>query len=108
MKRLTNLMHSLLCCKAHPSQLEKIRELRSDDRYCMFYLEQTFDEAWEMKDHADWEEQAKQFLTDFELKDANEAYQVLLIAVDLLRAAAPHMERYPLIKQLLIKLIEVS
>jgi len=85
--------------------MEQIKTQKENPDVCMFYLEQIFDTAWELRDHRKWEEEAEQLLRDLQVETPDEAFNLLNKSLAITRGAGPLVAQHPKLKPLLVKLI---
>lgn len=60
-KTVTNLLHNIFCRVEHSDEITDLVKGR-DDSKCYYYLEETLEDCWSLKDHGLWLEKTADFL----------------------------------------------
>ena len=55
MRKIADLMHTIYCGKLHELQMENYNKTDK----CKYYLENSIERVWELKDHKEWLAQAQ-------------------------------------------------
>jgi len=58
-KKLASLLHTLICNKPHASEMSDLDNID----LCCYYIEESIDEAWNLKDHLFWYKEAQRFIS---------------------------------------------
>jgi len=88
MKKLTNLLHLLLCQKSHENSVETLLQTRAGPTNCSFYVEDSREFPLKAPEHIFWEKIAKDLMVANRIVEPEDCY---LLLQDLLKAMRPLM-----------------
>lgn len=71
LEQLTNLLHCMFCTLEHEEDMLALKT-GLDSSKCHWYLEESIDKKWALRDHAKWRETATLFISIIEKKAPGE------------------------------------